>query len=239
MAFEWTDLIGPATGLAGSLAGNAIQSGAAKADTKEAGRQFDVKTQRSDRIRNLLLPNLMVNLGHKPGLGTSPVSPGGYAPTGQQQGGGSKLGSILSGAAKFAPLAGMIPGLGMLGAAAGGPIGIAASMTPMAVKAIQSIGAGREAANRLTGPQGAQGQFGEIMKEIAAREQQGQYTPEQRAQILSSALDRQINAGMAAIKNDKDKLVMRQWLGDFFKPEWQRDHPQLAAVAQKYLGSLQ
>lgn len=234
MAFEWTDLIGPALGFGGSVASNAIQAGASKEGVKEQGREFDIKTQRADMARNQLMPNLQTALGQRPSLGMMPGA-GGYGAYGAQpQQGGSKLKSILGVAGKAAPSA-----LGMLGiGAAGGPIGMAASLAPMAISAIKNIGAGRKAADRLTGPDGAQGQFGEIMKEIARREGAGQITAEQRASLLAQSLDRQINAGMAAVKNDKDKLVMRQWLGSFFKPEW-RDHPQLAAVAQKYLGSLQ
>lgn len=260
MAFEWTDLITPGLTFGGSVLSSSINAGANKADTKESARQFDIRTQRADQARSALMPNLMANLGRKPSLGMMPGQGGyygAYSPQMQQQGGGgSTLGTVLKAGMSAAPLALKLAGIGgkaaggLAGTAAtgiggkilgmaGGPIGMAAAtLAPMAIKAIKNIGAGRKAADRLTGAQGAQGQFGAIMGEVAKREGAGQITPEQREQMLAQALDHQINAGMSQIKNEKDKLVMRQWLGDFFRPEWQRDHPGLAGVAQKYLGSL-
>jgi hypothetical protein len=242
--FEWTDLITPGFQLGGKLVGDKMSADASKYGVKENARQFDINTARSDASRNMLLPNLQQTLGTKAGLGATP----GYAqyggtPSGPQSSGGGgaagalgKAGNVMTALGTASTLG--VPGLGFLGAA--GPWGAAAGGGIMLAKFLASkIGQGRQAADRLTGTQGAQGQFSGLMQELARRQADGRMTPEQVKSALAQGFERNIQSGLgAAGSNKNDQKVMRQWLGDFSNEAWMRDHPELNPIAQRYLGSM-
>lgn len=259
--FNYTDLIGPGLGALGSLVGNKMQANASKAGVEEQKRQFDIKNAQQNQVRSMLMPVLAKRIGvANPGLGSMPSGPG-YA--GPQQGGGggfmNTAGKVAGIASSVAPLLSKIPGIGGVGGiggiagaaghglgALGGMIGAAGPAAPIAAGVVGAgllakkfIGQGRKQADKLTGNGGAQEEFGNLMKEIAARQAGGQMTDEQARAALGKALEYTAgNAMQFAGQGKNQQKVVRQWLGDFSNADWMRDHPELQPIAQKYLGSM-
>jgi hypothetical protein len=249
--FKWTDLIEPAAGLGGSIIGNKMQAGTAKASLAEQKRQFDIRNQQAMQARNFLMPVLQRSLGAK---GPMPMAPSG--PYGGPVAGAPAPAQGPGVISKVAPVAGMatgalsIPGVAAAAAhglgALGGAIGAAGPFAPIAAGGVGAallakkfIGQGRKQANVLTGEGGAQNQFGAIMQEIAKRQDAGQLSDEQARAALSNALDQKAQEAMQfAGQGNNQRKVVKQWLGDFSNPAWMKDHPELAPIAQKYLGSL-
>ncbi len=122
MAYDWTDLIDPGLRLGGSIIGNTINAGPAKASVKENARQFDITKQRSDQARQMLMPTLRTNLGY--GAGGPQMGMSSYQAYGAPQGGGGGgLGGALKKVAGVGGAAMSIPGVAGLAAKGAGALG--------------------------------------------------------------------------------------------------------------------